>query len=83
MKMNLVAPCMLGVEGLVANELRFMGAENVQPENGRVNFQGDFNMLARTNLCSRYSERILIEMGKFTAKTFEQLFQNVKNMSWE
>ena len=83
MKINLVAPCMLGVEGLVANELRFMGAENVQPENGRVNFQGDFNILTRTNLCSRYSERILIEMGKFTARTFEQLFQNVKNMSWE
>ena len=83
MKINFVAPCMLGVEGLVANELKFMGAENVQSENGRVNFQGDFTILTRANLCSRYSERILIEMGKFTARTFEELFQNVKNMPWE
>ena len=33
---QLVLPCLLGVEGLVAEELRDMGAENVAPENGRV-----------------------------------------------
>ncbi len=83
MKINLVAPCMLGAEGLVAAELKFIGAENVQSENGRVYFQGDDNILARANICSRYSERILIEMGKFTARTFEELFQNVKKIPWE
>ena len=83
MNIRMVAPCMLGIEGLVANELKFMNAENVRSENGRVYFQGDFNILARANLCSRYSERILIETGKFTAKTFEELFQNVKNIAWE
>lgn len=83
MKINMTAPCMLGVEGIVAQELRFMGAENVTPENGRVNFSGDFNILARANICSRYSERILIDMGRFTAKTFEELFQAVKSIEWE
>lgn len=29
---QLVLPCLLGVEGLVAEELRDMGAENVAPE---------------------------------------------------
>ena len=37
---KLVCPCLLGVEGLVADELREMGAENVLPENGRVVFDG-------------------------------------------
>lgn len=79
----MTAPCMLGVEGLVAQELKFMGAENITPENGRVNFCGDFNIMARANICSRYSERILIEVGRFTAYNFEELFQEIKNLEWE
>lgn len=83
MNINFTAPCLLGVEGIVAQELKYMGAENVTLENGRVNFTGDYNILARANICSRYSERILIAMGKFTAKTFEELFQAVKALPWE
>lgn len=83
MNINMTAPCLLGVEGIVAQELRSMGANNVLPENGRVNFCGDYNILARANICSRYSERILISMGKFTAKTFEELFQGIKSLPWE
>lgn len=77
------APCLLGLEGLVANELKFMDAENVKAENGRVVFQGDYNILARANICSRYSERILILLGEFNAYSFEELFQRVKNIPWE
>ncbi len=77
------APCLLGLEGLVAQELRDMGALNVEAQNGRVDFEGDANILARANICSRYSERILIRMGEFKAITFEQLFQGVKKLPWE
>ena len=52
------APCLLGLEGLVAQELKDMEAQNVEAKNGRVDFEGDMNILARANLCSRYSERI-------------------------
>lgn len=83
MAINMVAPCLLGVEGIVAQELRHMGADNVSPENGRVFFSGDIHMLAKANLCSRYSERILISMGVFTAKTFDDLFEQVKALPWE
>ena len=31
----------------------------------------------------RYGERILIQMGAFEAKTFEELFQQVKSLPWE
>ena len=77
------APCLLGLEGLVAQELRDMGASNVEANNGRVDFEGDENILARANICSRYSERILIRLGEFKAVTFEQLFQGVKKLPWE
>lgn len=80
---HLVCPCLLGIEGLVADELRAMQAQNVQPQNGRVLFEGDVSMLARANLNSRYSERVLIQMGSFSARTFEELFQGVKALPWE
>ena len=38
MDMNFCVPCLLGLEGLIADELREMGALNVNAENGRVLF---------------------------------------------
>lgn len=82
-KWTYCAPCLLGIEGLVAEELRELGCEAVRAENGRVLFEGDEAVLARANLGSRYSERILILLGEFTAKSFEELFQGVKRLPWE
>lgn len=80
MKMNLVATCLLGLEGLVADELRQIGAENVNAENGRVVFSGDKTLLVRANISSRFAERILILLGRFNAITFEELFESVKRL---
>ncbi len=77
------APCLLGVEGLAAEELREMGGENVRAENGRVLFEGGQELLARANLNCRYPERIGILLGEFRAESFEELFQNVKALPWE
>lgn len=79
---RLVCPCLLGVEGLVADELREMGAENVAPENGRVIFDGSPEMIARANIRSRFSERVLVLLGTFEAKTFDALFNAVKALPW-
>lgn len=83
MKLKFVAPCIFGLEGICANELRFLGIENVQAENGRVVFTGDFNTLARANINSRYAERIQILLAEFEAHNFDELFENVKNIEWE
>ena len=82
MNLLMTAPCLLGVEGLVSDELKMMGAQNVLSENARVFFEGDESILARSNLNSRFSERILIVLARFNAVTFEELFQGVKNISW-
>ena len=83
MKINFVIPCLLGLESLIANEMKDLGAENVVAENGRVLFSGDENLLARANICSRYSERIQILVGDFYARSFEELFQGTKALPWE
>jgi putative N6-adenine-specific DNA methylase len=77
------APCLFGIEGILADELRRLGAGEVAAENGRVLFSGDYAMLARANICSRYAERIQILLGTFSARSFEELFQGVKGLPLE
>ncbi len=83
MTMNFVVPCLMGVESLIANELKEIGAENVKAENARVLFSGDENILARANICLRHAERIQILLGSFHAETFEELFQGVLQIPFE
>ncbi len=80
---KLVAPCLFGVEKIAADEFRRMGFENITTENGRVLLEGEANMLARANICSRFAERILINVGEFSAVTFTELFDGVKSLPWE
>ena len=83
MNIRFVIPCLLGLESVIANELRSLEALNVTAENGRVLFEGDENLLARANICSRFAERIQILVGEFEARSFEELFQGVKALQWE
>lgn len=82
-QINLIAPCLFGTESIAADEFRRMGFTEVVTENGRVKLAGDFNMLARANICSRFAERILINVGEFYAATFTELFDGVKALNWE
>lgn len=82
-KLEFCAPCLFGIEGILGDELRRMGAEDVRPQNGRVLFGGGLEMLARANIGSRYAERIQLLMGSFSARSFEELFQGVKALPWE
>ncbi|NCB50457.1 MAG: class I SAM-dependent RNA methyltransferase [Clostridia bacterium] len=83
MKLELCAPCLFGLEGPLGNELRHMGMEKVAPENGRVRFSSDECGMARANIRSRFGERILIELGRFSAHSFDELFEGVRALPLE
>lgn len=76
-------PCLFGLEGIAGDELRRLGMENVRVENGRVLFSGDGRAMAKANVCLRTGERVLIVLGDFPAKTFEELFQGVYRCNLE
>lgn len=80
---KMAAPCLFGTESIAAGEFKRMGFESITTENGRVLLEGNENMLARANICSRFAERIFIVMGEFEASSFTQLFDGVKNIAWE
>ena len=78
-----IIPTLLGVESLVAREVKKLGLADVQAENGRVLFSGGWEAMVRANLCCRFGERVLLLLGEFPARSFEELFQGVKALPWE
>ena len=83
MDFKLCVPCLLGLEGPISDELKRLDMANVTAENGRVYFTGDDNAVASANINLRIGERVLVELGRFKAETFEELFQGVKAIRWE
>ena len=83
MTYDFIVPCLMGTEGLVADELKFAGFENVKSENGRVGFSGDMEACARANIILRCGERVLMRLAGVPARSFEELFQGVKAIAWE
>ncbi|MFJ8261275.1 class I SAM-dependent RNA methyltransferase [Rummeliibacillus sp. NPDC094406] len=81
-KFQLVATAAMGLESIVADELKTLGYTTTT-ENGKVYFEGDEKDIAKTNLWLRVADRVKIVAGKFPAKTFEQLFEGVKAIEWE
>ena len=76
-------PCLFGLEGLVGDELRRMKLENVRVEDRRAFFTGGYDAMAKANLRLRMGERVMILLGRFQAKTFEELYQGVKALPLE
>lgn len=83
MKYTFCVPCLMGVEGLTADELEFNGFQNVRAENGRVFFDGDMADCAKANVILRTGERVLLVVGHFKADTFDMLFEGTKALPWE
>ena len=83
MEWKLCVPCLLGLEAPIADELRRLDIKNVAAENGRVCFTGGAREIARANVNLRVGERVLLELGRFEARSFEELFVGTKALPWE
>ncbi|AJS59461.1 N-6 DNA methylase [Paenibacillus sp. IHBB 10380] len=81
--LQLIATAPMGLESIVARELKELGYTDLTVENGSVTFAADFADIPRCNLWLRTSDRILIKMGEFTATTFDDLFEGTKALPWE
>ena len=81
--MRWIATCKLGLEALVAAELKRIGIAPETVADARVTFLGDETAMARACLWLRTAERVLMEIGTFEAKTFEALFEGVKAVCWK
>ena len=81
-KFEMVAKTFQGLEEVLAEELRNLGADNVMPGRRMVAFEGNLEMLYRANLCCRTALRILKPFFKFTAGDADSLYEHAKEFDW-
>lgn len=81
-KVKLVATAAMGLESIVAMEVKQLGYE-VEVENGKVIFEAPISAIPRCNLWLRTADRIKIIVGEFKAETFDELFEGTKALNWE
>ncbi len=79
---KMVAKTLKGLEAVLADELRALGARNVQPGRRMVSFEGDLEMLYKANLCCRTALRILKPFYNFAADNPDVLYERVKDFDW-
>lgn len=82
-KIELIAPCHFGLEAVLKREILDLGYEITEVSDGRVTFAGDMEAICRANIFLRTAERILLKVGSFRAETFDELFENTKEIPWE
>ena len=80
---TLVALCAIGAEKILGNEIKHLGYKLESNAPGRVSFYGDDDALYRTNLCLRTSDRVYLQMAKYHAENFDELFEGVYNVNWQ
>lgn len=77
------ATCKIGLESVVAGELRDLGIEVLRVSDARVDFAGDHFAMARACLWLRTAERVLMKLASFRAVTFDELYEGVRRIRWK
>ena len=77
-----VATAAFGLEGVVARELERLGIP-AKAENGGARFFATLEDAFRANLWLRCADRVLLVVGRFEARSFEALFEGVRQLPWE
>ncbi|MGS0764549.1 THUMP domain-containing class I SAM-dependent RNA methyltransferase [Syntrophomonas curvata] len=81
-EIELIATAGFGLEAVVAREVKRLGYDDLTVENGGVTIRADLEAIPRLNLWLRCADRILVKMGEFPARSFEELFQNTRALPW-
>ena len=82
-RFDMVAKTFLGLEGVLADELRALGSEDVAEGNRVVYFTGDKEMLYRANFACRTAVRVLKPFLKLRSGSADDLYEQLKDFDWE
>ena len=82
-KFDMVAKTFLGLEGVLADELRALGAEDVTEGNRVVSFKGDKELLYRANFACRTAVRVLKPFMTLRSNSADDLYEQLKSYDWE
>jgi putative N6-adenine-specific DNA methylase len=76
------ASCPRGLEALLAEELRGLGARKPQSLPGGVAFEGDLRICYRANLESRLATRVLLKVGRSPYRNERDVHEGALAIGW-
>ena len=79
----MLAKTIFGLEEILANELKDLGAQNVKIQNRAVSFKGDTGFMYKANLNLRTCLRVLKPIATFQAHNEKELYNNILKIDWE
>ncbi|MGV3538201.1 MAG: THUMP domain-containing class I SAM-dependent RNA methyltransferase [Rufibacter sp.] len=80
---NMTATTLAGLEEVLAQELRDLGAQFVKVGVRAVTFSGNQFLLYQANLCCRTAIRILKPFVQFKARDEKELYLKVRELDWD
>jgi 23S rRNA (guanine2445-N2)-methyltransferase / 23S rRNA (guanine2069-N7)-methyltransferase len=76
------AACPKGLEYLLVDELKALGADSAREQLAGVRFEGDTALGYRACLWSRLASRILLPVAEFDAADAAQLYAGTRDIDW-
>ncbi|WP_367155116.1 bifunctional 23S rRNA (guanine(2069)-N(7))-methyltransferase RlmK/23S rRNA (guanine(2445)-N(2))-methyltransferase RlmL [Methylomonas sp. HYX-M1] len=80
--LQLYATAPKALEGILANELRGLGAAEVNEKMAGVSFQGDLALAYRVCLWSRVANRVFLALDSFPVRSQQDLYTGVQRTDW-
>jgi 23S rRNA (guanine2445-N2)-methyltransferase / 23S rRNA (guanine2069-N7)-methyltransferase len=77
------ATCPRNTEGLLAEELRALGATDARETRGGATFTGPLALAYRACLWSRIASRVLLRLASFPVGSIDELYEALRGISWE
>ncbi|KAA5548172.1 THUMP domain-containing class I SAM-dependent RNA methyltransferase [Adhaeribacter rhizoryzae] len=80
---EIIATTQFGLEEILAEELRQLGAQNVKVATRAVEFTGDKRLLYAANIWCRTAIRLLVPFASFYVRDEEDLYRKVSRIRWQ
>lgn len=79
---KIIAKTLAGLEDVLAEELIALGANNLEIGKRMVSFEGDKQLLYKSNIHCRTALRILVPIHTFKARNADEIYNEVKKLDW-
>ena len=80
--LKLIVKTMHGLEDVLAEELKQLGAQQITPMRRGVSCEGDLKLMYQINLWCRTALRVMMPVHTFTAKTEAEVYDGTLKFEW-
>jgi putative N6-adenine-specific DNA methylase len=79
---SLIAKTLTGLEPVLAKEIESVGGKSIQEGRRSVFYEGNLELIYRSNYCLRTALRILVKIAQFQFSDTDQFYLQCKTVDW-